>query len=101
MLISKKQMLLPPSPGPRRKPRLCSPLEGHVIDTKLSPEITHAQLVEVGLSANAARKELLPTLVAVSLLYLETGAVWMSGWFKTKMGARQRRGQWLFPHSKN
>lgn len=75
-------MLFPPSHDPRRKPSLCSPFEGYVIDIKLSLEITHEQLVEVGLSENAAQKELLPTLVAVSLLYLETGAVWMSGWFK-------------------
>lgn len=57
-----------------------------MIDIELSLEITHEQLVEVGLSEKAAQKELLPTLVAVSLLYLETGAVWMSEWFKLKMG---------------
>lgn len=72
-------------------------LRGYVIDIKLSLEITHEQLVEVGLSENVAQEELLPTLVAVSLFYLETGAVWMSGWFKPKMGVRLWRGQWLFP----
>lgn len=41
MLISKKQMLFPPSHDPRRKPSPCSPLEGYVIDIKLSLEITH------------------------------------------------------------
>lgn len=72
-----------------------------MIDIKLSLEITHEQLVEVRLSEDAAQEELLPTLVAVSLLYLETGAVWMNGWFKPKMWVRQWRGQWLFPHSRN
>lgn len=47
-------------------------LRGYVIDIKLSLEITHEQLVEVGLSENVAQEELLPTLVAVSLFYLET-----------------------------
>lgn len=89
-------MLFPPSHDPRRKPSLGSPLEGCVTDSKLSLEITREQLVEVGLSETPAQKELLPALVAVSLFYLETGAVWMSGWFKPSMGVRRWRGQWLF-----
>lgn len=67
----------------------------------MSLEITQEQLVGVGLSETPAQKELLPALVAVSLLYLETGAVWMSGWFKPKMGERWWRGQWLFPYCRN
>lgn len=93
-------MVFPPSHDPRRKPSLGSPLEGCVTDSKLSLEITHEQLVEVGLSETPAQKELLPALVAVSLLYIETGAVWMSGWFKPSTGVRRWRSQWLLPYAR-
>lgn len=34
-------------------------------------------------------------------IFIETGAAWMNGWFKPKMGVKLWRGQWLFPYVRN